>query len=122
MKPRAPYSAPPLPSRIEIVVTSPSGQTRTIAGRANRIGWFHDPSLDFTVAESGVWGARVRIVFDGQISAGRVVEPYPAGDVLGSRDGEFYFYVVDSTAPPLELTPLPRFVRPADGPVTFTWP
>ncbi|HVT44325.1 MAG TPA: hypothetical protein VMT00_08035, partial [Thermoanaerobaculia bacterium] len=92
------YSAPTLPSKIEIVVTSPSGRVRTIAGQANRIGWFYDPSQDFTAGESGVWKARVRIVFDGRTSAGQVTEPFPAGDALGSREGEFYFYVVDANA------------------------
>ncbi|HVT44309.1 MAG TPA: hypothetical protein VMT00_07955, partial [Thermoanaerobaculia bacterium] len=92
------YSAPTLPAKIEIVVTSPSGRVRTIAGQANRIGYFYDPSQDFTAGEPGVWKARVRIVFDGRTSAGQVTEPFPAGDALGSREGEFYFYVVDANA------------------------
>jgi hypothetical protein len=114
------YSAPTLPSKIEIVVTSPSGRVRTIAGQANRIGYFYDPSQDFIVGESGVWKADVRIVFDGRTSAGQVTEPYPSGDVLGSREGEFYFYVVDSNSDDLTVASMPLFVRPADGPITFT--
>jgi hypothetical protein len=114
------YSAPTLPSKVEIVVTSPSGRVRTIAGQANRIGYFYDPSQDFTVGESGVWKAKVRIVFDGRTSAGQVTEPFPFGDVLGSRSGEFYFYVVDSNSDDVAIAPKPQFVRPADGPITFT--
>lgn len=114
------YSAPTLPSKIEIVVTSPSGATRTIRGQANTIGYFYDPSQDFAVGESGIWKAKVKIVFDGRTSAGPVTAPFPAGDVLGSRDGEFFFYVVDASAPQLDLAAMPQFVRPADGPITFT--
>jgi hypothetical protein len=113
------YSAPTLPSKIEIAVTSPSGVVRTIRGQANAIGWFYDPTQDFTAGESGVWKAKVEILFDGRTSAGQVSEPFPTGDVLGSREGEFYFYVVDSSAPQIDLAAMPQFVRPADGPITF---
>ncbi|HVT45443.1 MAG TPA: hypothetical protein VMT00_13760, partial [Thermoanaerobaculia bacterium] len=143
------YSAPTLPSKIEIVVTSPSGATRTIRGQANAIGWFYDPAQDFVVGEPGVWRAKVMILFDGRTSAGQVTEPFPTGDVLGSREGEFWFYVVDSRSKQLEIesmaapkamtlqeqtigralrarrggfgeAALPVFVRPADGPIAFT--
>lgn len=53
--------------------------------------YFYDPSQDFDVFESGVWKAKVKITFDGVTSAGQVTAPYPTGDVLGSREGEFYF-------------------------------
>src|SRR5439155_9159629 len=92
------YSAPMLPSKISIDVTSPSGRVRTIKGQANRIGWFYDPGTDFAVDEPGVWKAKVRITFDGLRSSGQVEPPYPTGDVLGSRSGEFYFYVVRGVA------------------------
>ena len=62
---------------------------------------------------------KVTTSFDGRTSAGPVSAPFPAGDVLGSRSGEFFFYVVDSDAPPLELAALPRFVRPADGAIAI---
>lgn len=114
------YSAPTLPSKIECIVTSPSGVTRTIRGQANKIGYFYEPSQDFAVLEAGVWKAKVKVVFDGVTSAGQVTEPFPTGDVLGSREGEFYFFVVDPRVEQLELAPMPQFIRPADGPVTFT--
>jgi hypothetical protein len=113
------YSAPTLPSKVEIVVTSPSGRVRTIRGRANKIGWFYDPSQDFTVGESGAWKAEVKILFDGRTSAGQVSEPYPSGDVLGSRSGQFYFYVVDASSDAVAVAPMPPLVRPADDPITF---
>jgi hypothetical protein len=74
---------------------------------------------DFTADETGVWKARVKILFDGRTSAGQVTPPFPTGDVLGSREGEFYFYVVEPNAPQLELAAMPQFVRPAEGPITF---
>ncbi|HVT44311.1 MAG TPA: hypothetical protein VMT00_07965, partial [Thermoanaerobaculia bacterium] len=130
--------------------------TRTIRGQASAIGWFYDPSQDFVVIEPGVWRAKVKILFDGRTSAGQVTEPFPTGDVLGSREGEFWFYVVgsrlaqleiagvggpgamarppailseakdppnqgdSSPSAPLGMTTSATFVRPAEGPVTFT--
>ena len=40
----------------------------------------------------------------GATSAGPLQAPFPTGDVLGSRSGEFYFYVVDGASPPLDVT------------------
>ena len=57
--------------------------------------------------------------FDGTTSAGQITPPYPTGDVLGSRSGEFSFYVIDRDAPQLEVASMPRFVTPADEPITF---
>ncbi|MEK6374265.1 MAG: hypothetical protein AABO58_16380 [Acidobacteriota bacterium] len=99
------YSAPTLPSKIAIAVTSPSGRVRTIAGRANKIGWFYDPGSDFAVDEPGVWKAKVTIIFDGVTSAGQTTAPFPTGDVLGSREGEFLFFVVHAGAAPLSVIP-----------------
>ena len=111
---------PALPSKVEIVVTSPGGAVRTISGQANKIGWFYRPSDDFIVNEPGVWRARVRVWHDGAISTGaRVTEPFPTGGALGSRDGEFYFYVVDPNAARLRLDAPGRFVQPARQPLPF---
>ena len=117
------YSAPTLPSKVEITVMSPSGVVKTIEGEANAIGWFHDPAQDFHAYEPGVWKARVRITFDGRTSGGQVTEPFPTGGVLGSRDGVFYFSVVAADAEQLEVAAPgaePQCQRPADGPITFT--
>lgn len=112
------FVAPTLPAHIEVLITSPSGSQRTIAGQANKVGYFYDPAQDFTVTEEGVWRARVSLVFDGVTSAGQVQSPFPTGDVLGSREGEFFFYVVAPESPQLELTETPRFVNPS--PVRFS--
>lgn len=114
------YCAPALPAKVDVVVTSPSGATRSVRGQANAIGWFYDPAQDFAVLEQGVWSVKVSVMFDGRTSAGQVTAPFPSGDVLGSRQGEFYFYVVDTNAPEIEVAPMPRFVRPAEGPIVFT--
>jgi hypothetical protein len=110
------YSAPTLPSKISIDVTAPSGRVRTIKGQANKVGWFYDSGYDFAVDEPGVWKAKVKILFDGVLpsTSGQVIAPFPSGDVLGSREGEFYFYVVRGDAAPLTLAGLPPFVRPAE--------
>jgi hypothetical protein len=123
------YSAPALPSKIAIDVTAPSGRVRTIKGQANRIGWFYDAGSNFAVDEPGVWKAKVTITFDGVLpsTSGQVTAPFPTGGVLGSRDGEYYFYVVRGDAAsvataagqPGAAAPT-QFLRPADGPITFT--
>ena len=113
------YSAPTLPSLIETTLTSPSGQSRTVSGRANKIGYLFEPDAAFTVTETGRWTAKVKIVFDGRHPGGQVTEPFPSGDILGSRDGEFCFYVVDATSPPLAVE-ASRLSRPAGPPIVFS--
>lgn len=105
------YIAPPLDAKVSVLVTAPSGATRTISGRANRIGWFYDPAQDFVVNESGVWRAKVTTTFDGLTSSGQVQPPYPTGDVPGSRDGEFYFYVVEPGSPALDVAMSNRYLQ-----------
>ena len=55
----------------------------------------------------GVWTVDLLATFDGRTSAGQVTEPYPTGEVLGSEDGRYYFYVVDAGREPLDVD-LPR--------------
>jgi hypothetical protein len=97
------HVAPPLPAKVTITVTAPSGRTQTIAGEANLIGWFNRDAT-FIADEAGVWRAKVGVLFDGRTSAGQVAEPFPAGGVLGSRDGEFFFYVIDGDEQQLAVT------------------
>ncbi len=111
---------PTLPAKVKMLITSPSGVTRTIQGTANKIGYFYDPGQDFVVDEPGVWKAKIGVLFDGKIGSGSQVQaPFPTGDVLGSRDGEFYFYVVRGDAPPPSIAPLPQWQRPSQRPITF---
>jgi len=104
------YVAPPLDAKISVLVTAPSGATRTISGRANRIGWFYDPAQDFVVNESGVWRAKVTTTFDGTTSSGQVQPPYPTGGVPGSRDGESFFYAIEPGSPTLDVSMSSRYV------------
>jgi hypothetical protein len=91
--------APPLASRVDVVVTSPSEGVHEIHGRANKVGYFYDPSGDFTVDEAGVWTVDVTVTHDGMTSAGPVDPPYPTGGVLGTEYGRYEFYVVDAAEP-----------------------
>lgn len=125
------YVAPTLPGNVSVVVTSPTGVTRTYNARASRIGYLHDPDHELILNESGVWRANVSVSFDGILPStnGQIEAPYPSGDVLGSREGEFWFYVVDSHSTQVEVahgdgltngeSALPVFLRPADGPAAF---
>src|SRR5688572_17860485 len=114
------YVAPPIAGKVAMVITSPSGATRTIAGTANRVGWFYDANADFVVSETGVWRVRTTVTFEGRTSAGQLSPPFPSGDILGSREGEFFFYVADPSERELKVDGVPRFVEAAQLPVNFT--
>jgi hypothetical protein len=90
--------APTLPGSVEMTITSPSGQQRTISGTGNKIGYFYIPNSSFLIDESGVWDVQVSVTYDGETSSGPVEAPYPSGDVLGSDAGSFSFYAVDKFA------------------------
>jgi len=112
---------PTLPSKVQITVTSPNGDVREISGQANKVGYFYKPSTDFIVDQAGPYRVKVIVWHDGETSAGVVVPPFPTGDVLGSDEGEFSFYVVDPAAADLLLNlPPVSFVRPAEGPVNIS--
>ena len=112
--------APTLDSKVKITVKPPEGKRRRIKGRANKVGHFHDPSKDFVVDVPGVWEAKVTVIHDRETSAGRVQGKKPKGDVLGSRKGKFWFYVVEPDSPQLDVD-IERlsFVRPGEEDVVF---
>jgi len=89
---------PPLDSRVAVTVTAPDGRAFTGGGRANHVGYFYDPVDDFMVDEPGVWTVAVRVWHEGSCSGGQTIPPYPSGDVLGSEEGTFVFYVVEPGA------------------------
>ncbi|MGD2079146.1 MAG: hypothetical protein PVH18_12235, partial [Chloroflexota bacterium] len=105
---------PTLDSRVLVTVTAPSGAVRTVEGRANPVGYFYDPQDGFALDEAGRWTAQVKVWHDGQIGSGELVNcdpaqpfdpslPCPSGDVLGSADGSYSFYVVPISSPRLEV-------------------
>jgi hypothetical protein len=104
---------PTLGSHLEVVITPPSGPSFKITGQASKIGYFYDPEQDFVVEAPGVYKATVKAWYTGRTSAGQVQQPYPKGNVLGSRSGEFYFYVVKPNSQPLSAElPSRQFVEP----------
>ena len=103
---------PTLDSQVAITVTAPNGVQHLGGGQANSIGYFYDPSDDFTVNEAGLWSVDVRVWHDGQCSGGATIPPYPSGDVLGSQNGRYWFYVVPNSALRLIITaPSPGFMQ-----------
>jgi len=114
---------PTLDSQVVYTVTAPSGAQRLGGGQANAIGYFYDPADDFIVDEPGRWTVEVDVWHDGPCSGGHTVPPFPHGDVLGSDDGRYVFYVVEGDAPRLSVTaPVPGFLSFYGGlrPITVT--
>jgi hypothetical protein len=103
---------PTLDSQVAVTVTAPGGEQHVVAGRANSVGYFYNPDDDFVVNEPGLWAVDARVWHDGQIgSGGQTVPPYPSGDVLGSEEGRYWFYVVPAGSPRLDVSaPKPGFL------------
>ncbi len=109
---------PTLDSRVAVTFTAPSGTRHIAGGQANSIGYFYDPDDDFVVTEPGLWAVDVKVWHDGQCSGGQTVAPYPSGDVLGSEDGRYWFYVAPEGSARLHVaTPTPGYLD-FDGAVT----
>jgi hypothetical protein len=121
---------PTLDSKVAFTATSPSHVLHTGVGQANAIGYYYDLADDFVVDEPGLWSVDVRVWHDGQIGSGDVMPcasdpsmPCPSGDVLGSTNGRYWFYVVPPQSPRLSVaTPVPGFLSFDDGvqPITVT--
>ena len=108
------HVGPPLDSRVEVTVASPSGVERSRVFRANRIGWVYDSSFDFVAEEAGRWIVSVQVVHDRPyIGNGVVPMSHNTGTILGTT-GEYSFYVVSKDAPSLLMT------MPAAG--RLPWP
>lgn len=95
---------PTLDSLVAITITDPSGVQHLRSGQANPIGYYYDPSDDFIVDKPGLWSVDVKVWHDGLCSGGQTSLPYPQGDVLGSQNGRYWFYVVFDDAPRLNVT------------------
>ncbi|MGD9099987.1 MAG: hypothetical protein PVF45_05870, partial [Anaerolineae bacterium] len=85
---------PTLDSQVAVTLTAPGGTQYHGGGQANSVGYFYDPGDDVVVNEPGLWSVDVRVWHDGQCSGGATSPPYPTGDVLGSENGRYWFYVV----------------------------
>jgi hypothetical protein len=82
--PAAGAANPPVPAKLHSEVESPSGKVWSYDMQANCIGVFpRDPKNRTPLNEPGVWKARQRLSYKGK-----------TGDVLGSGDGEYVFYVM----------------------------
>jgi hypothetical protein len=114
---------PTLNSKVAFTATSPSGTPFFGGGQANSIGYYYDPSDDFVIDEAGIWSVDVRVWHDGRIGNGQQVNcatnsslPCPSGDVLGSADGRYWFYVVPPGTPRLNVSsPEPSFLSFGDS-------
>ena len=101
---------PPLDSRLTVTITSPSGIVHRVQGRADSVGYFYDPRADATVDEPGRWTVDVSVVHDRAYApTGVVPTQHNRGDVLGSANGRYEFYVVAPEEPALYVA------APADG-------
>ena len=101
---------PTLAATVSTTVTMPSGQVVQTSGQASRIGYYHQPGDDFTVAEAGVYTVDVTVTYEGTTSAGGVTTPFPSGNVLGTTNGRFSVYVVPAGSDLLSLNVSDGFV------------
>ena len=104
---------PTLDSSVAVTLTAPGGTPYLGGGRANSVGYFYNPEDDLTVDKPGMWSVDVRVWHEGQCSGGTTVPPYPSGDVLGSDEGRYFFYVVPSEGPRLNVS------SPSPGTLSF---
>lgn len=105
------HVGPPLDSRVEVTITSPTGVTRNKTWQANKIGWLYDPTFDFEADEVGRWTVDVFVEHDRPyIGNGVTPTSNNTGSVLGTN-GQFEFYVVQPDSDPLTVfSPFPGFI------------
>jgi hypothetical protein len=102
---------PTLDSQVAYTVTAPSGTQFSRTRQANSIGYLYRPEDNFTVDEAGLWSVDVKVWHDGLCSGGQTIPPYPSGDVLGSENGRYWFYVVNEDSSTLSVfSPTPGFL------------
>jgi hypothetical protein len=97
------HVGPPLDSRVEVTITSPTGVARSRTWRANKIGWLYNPAFDFAANEAGRWSVDVLVVHDRPyVGNGVIPQSHNSGTVLGTS-GRYEFYVVPKGAPRLPI-------------------
>jgi len=98
------HVGPPLDSRVDVTITSPSGVVHASSRHANKIGWIYDPTFDFTADEPGKWTVDVWVEHDRPYRpTGIIPQNHNTGTVLGTT-GRYEFYVVTPDSPRLTLT------------------
>jgi hypothetical protein len=108
------HVGPPLDSRVDVTITSPTGVVHSRSLHANKIGWFYDPSFDFYANETGVWTVNVLVDHDRPYPpTGIIPTSHNTGTVLGTR-GTYNFYVVKPGTPAIKI------VSPQPGVITWT--
>jgi hypothetical protein len=103
---------PTLPAKLSYEVQRPDGTLlnfRENGGKqANLIGHYYHAEDDFVLNQPGVWTVDLEGIYDGMTSAGQTTIPYPTGGVLGTKNGQFQFYVTDSGVAQLPID-LPEY-------------
>lgn len=98
------HVGPPLNSRVDVTITSPSGVPHTRSWHANKIGWIYDPTFNLVADEPGRWTVDVRVTHDRPyLPTGTIPQSHNTGTVLGTS-GRYEFYVVAQGSPRLGLT------------------
>jgi hypothetical protein len=116
------HVAPPLDSIVSVTITSPNGDVRQFEGVANAVGYFYDPTQDFTVDQAGVWTVQVNVRHEGETSAGMVEPPPPTGGILGVQEGRFPVFVMPPDAEPLPWEQRSVVAIPPTSPYNFAFP
>ena len=108
---------PPTPADVDFQVEWPSGKTDSYSARANHLGGVKPPS-DLILDEPGVYRVKVDITLDK--ADGSQVH----GDVVGSGDGEIFYFALPNDAPRVMASSLPAMSRAADPeriPIPLGW-
>jgi len=89
------HVGPPLDSRVDVTITSPSGIEYAQSWHANKIGWLYDPFFDFVANEVGRWTVDISVEHDRlYLPIGVTPQSHNTGTVLGTS-GRYEFYVVE---------------------------
>ncbi len=111
------HVGPPLDSRVEVTITSPTESIYTYTLRANKIGWVYNPEFDFVADEPGRWVVDVFVEHDRDLAYALAPTSNNTGTVLGTQ-GQYEFYVVDPDSPRLPIfSPQPGFIQWSQGEV-----
>ena len=104
------HVGPPLNSRVDVTITSPSNVQLTAELHASRIGWLYDPGFDVAAWEAGRWTVDVFVAHEENLAYAPAPTDHNTGTVMGTT-GRYEFYVVDPGMPRLSVTsPQPGYI------------